>query len=188
MTSADENILLQWDLHDSDQTTTIKSLWKNGDFLDVTIACDDDQIDAHKVILSSASEIFQKILKRSQSGHPFLYLRGISSQELRALLDYIYTGQATLLEEKLGTFQVKGLTGVLPGNSRGKFENYGQNLDEHRSVNKIRMNNEEQLLKVEAIKNEKVVGSTLDIVLEEDTENSSVDNQFENSGNISCAC
>ena len=87
------DFFLRWDLHEENRTSTLKSLWKNEDFLDVTIACDDDQIDAHKVILSAASPFFQKILKRNPHSHPLIYLRGTAKKDVQSLLDFIYSGE-----------------------------------------------------------------------------------------------
>merc|ERR1712204_121919 len=80
------NFVLRWDLHEETRTWALKSLWRDEDFLDVTIACDDDQINAHKVILSAASPFFHNILKRNPHSHPLLYLRGTVKKDMLALL------------------------------------------------------------------------------------------------------
>ena len=78
--SVDGSFALRWDLHEATRTLNFKSLWENDDFLDVTLVCDDDdQIGAHKVILSAASTFFKNIFKRNQHSHPLLYLRGSPS-------------------------------------------------------------------------------------------------------------
>ena len=71
----EDDFILSWALHAKARTAKLKSLWESSDFLDVTIACDDDQIGAHKVILSAASPFFETILKRNPHKHPLLYLR-----------------------------------------------------------------------------------------------------------------
>jgi hypothetical protein len=90
--SDDGNFVLSWDLHEQSRTSTLKSLWENEDFLDLTIACDDDQISVHKVILSAASPFFLTILKRNPHSHPLLYLRGTKKKDIMSLLDFIYSG------------------------------------------------------------------------------------------------
>jgi len=116
--SDDGNFVLSWDLHEQSRTSTLKALWENEDFLDVTLACDDDQIDAHKVILSAASPFFQNILKRNPHSHPLLYLRGTHKKDVMSLLDFIYSGETQVPQEDLENFmalanslQVKGLVG-----------------------------------------------------------------------------
>ena len=110
------NYVLNWDKLEENRTSILKSLWGNGDFLDVTIACDDDQIDAHKVILSAASPFFHKILKRNPHSHPLIYLRGTAKKDVQSLLDFIYSGETQVLQEELEGFmalasslEVKGL-------------------------------------------------------------------------------
>jgi len=117
--SADGAFLLNYDLHEQERTSKLNSIWKNEDFLDVTIACDDDQIDAHKVILSSASPFFHNILKRNPHSHPLLYLRGTKKKDFESLLEFIYSGQTEILQGQLEDFmtlanslQVKGLSDI----------------------------------------------------------------------------
>ena len=112
------DFFLKWPLHEENRTSTLEYLWKNETFLDVTLACDDDQIDAHKVILSAASPVLHNILKRNPHSHPLLYLRGTTKKDVQALLNFIYSGEAQILKEDLGDFmalatslEVKGLVG-----------------------------------------------------------------------------
>ena len=52
-----EKYCLSWKSHE-DRTSKLKSLLENKSFIDVTIACgDDEQIEAHKLVLSVASPI-----------------------------------------------------------------------------------------------------------------------------------
>jgi len=110
------NYLLSWDQHETNRTSTLKTLWENEDFLDVTIACDDDQIGAHQVIMSAASPFFQKILKRNPHSHPLIYLPGTVKKDVQSLLDFIYSGETQVLKAELEDFmalanslEVKGL-------------------------------------------------------------------------------
>ena len=112
------DLFLKWPLHEENRTSTLEYLWKNETFLDVTLACDDGQIDAHKVILSAASPILHNILKRNPHSHPLLYLRGTTKKDVQALLNFIYSGESRILQEDLEDFmalatnlEVKGLVG-----------------------------------------------------------------------------
>lgn len=94
-----------------------KELREDVDFCDVTLACEDNQISAHKVILSACSPIFKTLLKRNPHQNPLLYLRGVRYAHLVNLLDFIYTGEAKITSDELDIFlnmahdlQVKGLT------------------------------------------------------------------------------
>merc|ERR1712179_27757 len=111
-----EPYVLNWVDHEQVRASSLQSLWKQQDFLDVTIACDDDQIEAHKVVLSAASPFFQNILKRNPHSHPLLYFRGTTKKDMEALLEFIYSGRTKVIQEDLGNFidlakslQVNGL-------------------------------------------------------------------------------
>ena len=74
-------------------------------FCDVTLACDGDQkIEAHKVILAASSIFFEKLLKQNKHPHPLLYIRGVTSYQLSAVVDFIYYGEVNIYEENLEEF------------------------------------------------------------------------------------
>ena len=74
------------------------------EFTDVTLVCDDDQIEAHKIILSSSSLFFKRIFKRNKQTHPIVILEGLKTKMFKNILDYIYTGEATVETEDLESF------------------------------------------------------------------------------------
>merc|ERR1719369_247130 len=80
-------------------------LRENEEFCDVTLACDDDQyIEAHKVILSACSTFFKNVLSKTKHSHPFIFLRGISRQDLLQMIDFIYNGEVYIFQEDLQRF------------------------------------------------------------------------------------
>ena len=93
---------------------------KENDFADVTLACEDGkQVEAHKVILAASSPFFQNLLKRNKHSHPLIYMRGVKSEVMLAILDFLYFGEANLFQENLDSFLViaeelhlKGLIGT----------------------------------------------------------------------------
>ena len=83
----------------------------------MTIACDDEQIQAHKVILSACSPFFRSVLRRNPHQHPLLYLKGVKYTDLQAVLNFMYHGEVNVAQEELNSFlavaedlRVKGLT------------------------------------------------------------------------------
>ena len=72
---------------------SLKETKENDDFFDVTLACEDDQIEAHKLVLSACSSFFRNILKRNPHAHPLLYLKGVKIEDLRNILEYMYSGE-----------------------------------------------------------------------------------------------
>merc|ERR1712204_32172 len=93
-------------------------LKQDTDFLDVTLACEDGkQVKAHKVVLISFSSVFQNILKNNSHSHPLLYLTGVEEQDVLNILDFIYLGEAKIVQDDLKRFmdiaekfKINGLT------------------------------------------------------------------------------
>ena len=63
---------------------TVRSLWTDEDFADVTLAsADDKQMKAHKAVLSSCSPFFRNILLKNPHQSPLLYLGNLHSSQLQ---------------------------------------------------------------------------------------------------------
>ena len=114
-----EKLCLQWNDFKDNIQTAFRNAREDIDFSDVTLACEDgQQVKAHKVILAASSPFFQNILKRNQHPHPLIYMRGLKSEDLLAIVDFLYFGEANVFQENLDSFlaiaeelQLKGLTG-----------------------------------------------------------------------------
>jgi len=94
-----------------------QELRQSADFFDVTLACEDNQINAHKLVLSAASDFFKHILKKNKHEYPLIYLTGVKFSNLLAILDFIYTGETEVAENNLESLlstasklKIKGLT------------------------------------------------------------------------------
>merc|ERR1712129_602124 len=79
---------------------------------------DVQQVEAHKVILASSSPFFLNILKRNKHPHPLIYMSGLTFENLVAMIDFLYNGEANVYQENLDSFlavaeelQLKGLMG-----------------------------------------------------------------------------
>jgi len=112
-----EKFCLRWNDFESNISVAFRDLREEKDFFDVTLACDDSQLQAHKVILSACSPFFRNILKRNPHQHPLLYLKGVKYAELEAVLNFMYMGEVNVAQEALNSFlsvaeelRVKGLT------------------------------------------------------------------------------
>ena len=86
------------------------------ELLDVTLACEDDSLDAHKVVLSASSIFFRKVLSKTNQNHPFIYLKGVNFNDLKDIIDFIYSGEVQIPAENIDRFlqaarelQIKGL-------------------------------------------------------------------------------
>lgn len=112
-----EKFCLRWNDFEANISSAFRELREDKDFFDVTLACDDDQIQAHKVILSACSPFFRTVLRRNRHEHPLLYLKGVKYVDLVAVLNFMYHGEVNVAQEELNSFlavaedlKVKGLT------------------------------------------------------------------------------
>ena len=114
-----EKLCLQWNDFQENVKSTFVNLRGDKHFTDVTLACEDgQQLEAHKVILAASSPFFQKLLERNKHPHPLIYMRGVKSEDLFTIVDFLYRGEANVFQENLDSFlaiaeelQLKGLMG-----------------------------------------------------------------------------
>ena len=112
-----ENFCLRWNDFENNISSSFRELREDKDFFDITLVCDDNQLEAHKVILSACSPFFRTVLKKNPHQHPLLYLKGVNYRELLSVLNFMYHGEVNIAQDDLNTFlsvaedlQVKGLT------------------------------------------------------------------------------
>jgi len=114
-----EKFCLRWNDFEKSISSAFKDIRNNKDFFDVTLACEDEQLQAHKVILSACSPFFQNVLRRHQpQNHQILlYLKGVSYRDMESVLSFMYHGEVNIAQEHLNNFlqvaedlKVKGLT------------------------------------------------------------------------------
>ena len=100
-----KKLSVQWNDFKDNAIGSLGNLKDNKDFLDVTLASEDGkQIEAHKVILAISSPFFQSLLKRNKHPHPLIYMRGVQSDDLLAIVDFVYFGEANVYQENLDSF------------------------------------------------------------------------------------
>ena len=112
-----EKFCLRWNDFESNISVAFRELREEKDFFDVTLACEDSQVSAHKVILSACSPFFRNVLRKNPHQHPLLYLKGVKYQEMLSVLNFMYQGEVNVAQEELNSFlavaeelRVKGLT------------------------------------------------------------------------------
>ena len=111
------------------------------------------------MILTVSSPFFDNLLKKNRHPHPLIYMKGIKFEDLLAIVDFLYCGEANVYQENLDSFlciaedlKLKGLTG-------------------QQDVNKEMMKpNQREIGPDAAFKNEKLISNTgkSKFVLEED--------------------
>jgi len=112
-----EKFCLKWNEYESNLSKSFDELRNEKDFFDVTLICEDTQIEAHKLILGACSTFFKNVLRRTNHHHPMLYLKGVLGKDLMGILNFLYRGETKVAEQDLNSFlsvaeelKVKGLT------------------------------------------------------------------------------
>ena len=67
-----------------------QELQTDGDYCDVTLACEDKQIMAHWLVISSFSPVLRNILEQNQAPNPLIYLKRVGFRNLQNLLSFTY--------------------------------------------------------------------------------------------------
>ena len=118
----EEKLRLKWNDFQDNVRTSFGSLRQDNNFSDVTLVCEDgQQFELHKVVLVSSSSFFKNLLTRNKHPHPLIYMRGVRSEELAAIMDFLYQGEANLLQDGLDSFLVLAEELQLKGFTRQNF-------------------------------------------------------------------
>ena len=97
---------LKWKNYQSNITSVFSKLLEEERFTDVTISTWDGVLfNAHKVILTACSELFQIILSKNPSPHPTIILpQDITAHNFKDLLQFIYKGEIQVEANSLDDF------------------------------------------------------------------------------------
>ena len=120
METSRENFSLVWEDFLENTSRSFSDLRGDTDFSDVTLVCQDNQqVAAHRVVLSSCSPLLSSILRGLSHPKPLLFLWGVRAEQLEAVMDFCYRGQVTVTDRELGDFLrlakmigVKGVDGT----------------------------------------------------------------------------
>ena len=93
---AADNFCLRWNNFAENVSSAFKDIRTENDFFDVTLACSDSALNtlqAHKVILSACSNVFKGIFRKQINAqnlaNPYIYMSGITYNNLASILDFI---------------------------------------------------------------------------------------------------
>ena len=134
-----EKFCLRWNDFETNISSAFREIREEKDFFDVTLACDEDQLQAHKVILSACSPFFRTVLRRNRHEHPLLYMKGVRYTDLQSVLNFMYHGEVNIAQEHLNSFltvaeelQVKGLTQKNKPESKSRGNYVNKQREQHR--------------------------------------------------------
>ena len=102
---ANEKFTMTWNSYNSHLQDVLINLFDSGESSDVTLVCDDQlKFKAHSFVLKACSPVFKNILQETNELKSIVYLRGVNHLELRPILEFIYSGQASFYQERMKEF------------------------------------------------------------------------------------
>ncbi|CAG9821871.1 unnamed protein product [Phaedon cochleariae] len=122
---------LRWNNHQPNFISVFSSLLSSQSLVDVTLAAEGKQLQAHKVVLSACSSYFQALFAMNPCKHPIVILKDVKFSDLRVMVDFMYHGEVSVSQEQLPCIlktaemlKIKGLTEIPVENSATKCQNY----------------------------------------------------------------
>lgn len=125
---AGQHYCLRWNNYQSNMTSVFHHLLRTEAFVDVTLACNEYTLKAHKVVLSACSSYFQKLLLDNPCRHPTIIMpQDICFNDLKFIIEFVYRGEIDVSQAELQSLlktadqlKIKGLCEVPEGNGNGK--------------------------------------------------------------------
>ncbi|KAG1687792.1 Protein bric-a-brac 2 [Nymphon striatum] len=114
-----QQFCLRWNNHQGNMVNVFDSLLADNLLVDVTLACDGQNVQAHKLILSACSSFFQEILVKNPCKHPVIILKDMTFNDVKAILQFMYKGEVNVSQDQLSALlktaealKIKGLAEV----------------------------------------------------------------------------
>uniref|UniRef100_A0A1B6KZB8 BTB domain-containing protein n=1 Tax=Graphocephala atropunctata TaxID=36148 RepID=A0A1B6KZB8_9HEMI len=122
---AGQHYCLRWNNYQSNMTSVFHHLLRTEAFVDVTLACNNHSLKAHKVVLSACSSYFQKILLDNPSQHPTIIMpHDVCFSDLKFIIEFVYRGEIDVSQCELQSLlktadqlKIKGLCEVPEGSN-----------------------------------------------------------------------
>ena len=96
-----EKFVINWNSYSEVFHKTLVQLLTCNEFTDCLLVCEGGQLKAHKFVLSACSPWFRQVLLGIDHPHPVIILQGVKYEELKALMEFVYTGNVTVCENEL---------------------------------------------------------------------------------------
>ncbi|XP_068208250.1 zinc finger and BTB domain-containing protein 14-like isoform X2 [Palaemon carinicauda] len=94
---------LKWNNHKITFCEILRTLREKSNYTDATIAVEGKFYPVHKLVLSTCSEYFEDIFARTPCKSPVIVLKDVRSQDMDALLDYMYLGEVNVNQNDLAS-------------------------------------------------------------------------------------
>ena len=101
-----EQFTLNWHTYSDHLKDLMQNLMQSNKSSDVTIVCEDKtRYKVHKFVLNACSPVFQSIIDNlPENEGSVVYLRGVFSQEMKSIIQFMYLGQATFYQNRMNEF------------------------------------------------------------------------------------
>ncbi|KDR20673.1 protein bric-a-brac 1-like [Zootermopsis nevadensis] len=94
------DLWLKWNSH-LELLGSLDNLLETESFVDVTIAVEGRLLKAHRIVLCASSSYLNSILRSNTTPHPIIFMRDVKYLEMKAILDFIYKGEAYVSQENI---------------------------------------------------------------------------------------
>ncbi|KOC67966.1 Protein bric-a-brac 2 [Habropoda laboriosa] len=99
---AGQHYCLRWNNYQSNMTSVFHQLLQTESFVDVTLACNEASLKAHKVVLSACSSYFQKLLLSNPCKHPTIIMpQDVCFNDLKFIIEFVYKGEIDVSQAEL---------------------------------------------------------------------------------------
>ena len=143
-------LLVKHDQFMENQMRCYQKMLESHELSDVTLGCEGSSVKAHKTVLAAASSVLGDIIHQSAHPLPFIYLRGVNSNQLSSMIHFIYYGETTVKEEEFESFTALGrelkIDGLLDEDAESREKekqemeallSHDENRDKGKKMNKI---------------------------------------------------
>lgn len=93
--------------HNIKLASVLNDMLQCGHLVDVTIYCDDGQLNAHKLVLAASSTYFRNLFTRMKNAfhYPIIVLREMPVNDLKSIIQYIYHGEVHVPIDRVDSFR-----------------------------------------------------------------------------------
>merc|ERR1712142_631710 len=98
----EESWILRDKVFNNNRDLILSQAFAENTYADVTLVSDDKiPVKAHKLILSACSPVLKNLLVNHPNSQPLIFLRDVEYQDLKSILQFLYSGQSQVSEDRL---------------------------------------------------------------------------------------